>query len=95
MTNPAVYATELVTADPTLAYGQGRCFGMFAALRATYGVKARPFYDGDHVTTEIDGRHYDARGEVPAPPNAYPLGQEPRVVSQLRRHSLRGGWRKP
>ena len=87
---PEDYCRLLVQNEPTLVYGNGRCYAMFAYLRRLYGTKARPFYDGDHITTEIDGRHYDSRGEVTLPPNARPLAEYgPSAASQLRRNAER------
>jgi hypothetical protein len=87
-TDAATVCAELVASDPTLAYGNGRCYAMFAQLRAIYGTRARPYYDGDHITTLIDGQHYDARGRVTPAPNAQPLNHA-RAVSQMRRNAER------
>jgi len=78
----------LVAAEPTLVFGNGRCYAMFAHLRRIFGVKARPFYDGDHVTTEIDGHHYDSRGLTISAGVPMALVSQ-RAVSQMRRNSER------
>ena len=85
---PADYCRLLVSNEPSLAFGNGRCWAMFAYLRRLYGTAARPFYDGDHITTLIEGQHYDSRGLVTPHPNAIPL-RNPRAASQMRRHAER------
>lgn len=88
--SPERVVEQALAADPSLAFGNGRCFAMFAHLRRHFGTRARAWYDGDHITTEIDGRHYDSRGAVVPRPNATPLAHVGRrAVSQLRRHAER------
>lgn len=41
----------------------GSCINMFCILRCIY-PEARPWFNIDHVITEIDGKFYDITGQV-------------------------------
>lgn len=44
-------------------YTEGSCLHFHLILKEVF-PDAKPFYDMDHVITEIDGKYYDITGEV-------------------------------
>lgn len=42
---------------------QGSCLNLFCILRTIY-PQAQPWFNIDHIITEIDGRYYDITGQV-------------------------------
>ena len=49
--------------DAVKVYSEGGCWEFHKILRMVFPA-AIPFYDGNHVTTLIEGKFYDITGEV-------------------------------
>jgi len=68
----------------------GRCFNLYLLLRRIY-PQSIPWYNSDHIITEIDGKYYDITGQV-SNKNYQKLtdvhkGKSlSRVVKQLKKH---------
>jgi len=61
--------------DVEYAGQNGKCFIVSKLLRSKFGGEI--WYDAPgHITTKIDGVHYDITGEVSPDPSAYPLTDE-------------------
>jgi hypothetical protein len=71
------FVTLLRRLHPDVEYaGQnGKCFIVSKLLRSKFGGEI--WYDAPgHITTKIEGVHYDITGEVSPDPSAYPLTDE-------------------
>ena len=44
-------------------YTGGSCYHFYLILKQVF-PQAQPYYDADHIISEIDGRYYDITGEV-------------------------------
>lgn len=44
-------------------YTEGSCYHFYLILKNVF-PDAKPYYDQDHIITEIDGKFYDITGEV-------------------------------
>lgn len=57
-------------------YTEGSCYHFYLILKQVF-PDAKPFYDLNHVITEIDGKYYDITGEVRKDPACTPYERLP------------------
>lgn len=57
-------------------YTEGSCYHFHLILKEVF-PNANPYYDMDHIITEIDGKFYDITGEVIKNSNLFPMVELP------------------
>lgn len=71
--------------DSEYLFNNGKCFQLYLLLRSMW-KHAECYYDGNHITTEIDGVWYDINGKYyKQPDNSYILAEEHRHFTNAHR----------